>query len=130
MVISFTIAAPYRGAAPRGRPHPCHEHHHPDPTPPPGLFFKELFRDAGRQRSDSTTFSRRQRSTTSSAPSADKLWDQLDREDPDQSSRAPASRRGSETASAVVESPGLVSEHLTGTTRRERTGAPSEHFNR
>ncbi|MEU5726333.1 transposase [Micromonospora sp. NPDC047738] len=47
------IAVPYLGAAPRGRPHPCYEHHRPDPTPPPG-FLKELFRDAGRQRSRQT----------------------------------------------------------------------------
>src|SRR5215813_4736923 len=42
MVISFTIAAPYRGAAPRGRPHPLPR------TPPPRsdtasrISFKEL----------------------------------------------------------------------------------------
>jgi hypothetical protein len=48
-------------------------------------FFKELSGDAGRQRSDSTTVPRRPRSTSSSVPSADKLSDQIDREDPDQS---------------------------------------------
>src|SRR6266568_3933870 len=99
MVVSFMIAAPYLGAAPCGRPHPCyehHHHHHPDPTPPPGFLSKNFSgnfsRDAGRQRSDSTTVSRRLRSTTSSAPSADKLWDQIDREDPDQSSAHAAIR--------------------------------------
>nr|WP_241825293.1 transposase [Micromonospora sp. CB01531] len=47
------IAVPYLGAAPRGRPHPCYEHHRPDPTPPPG-FLLRTFRDAGRQRSRQT----------------------------------------------------------------------------
>src|SRR5262249_14495003 len=42
MVVSFTIAAPYLGAAPGGRPHPCYEHHHPDPTPPPGLLSQNF----------------------------------------------------------------------------------------
>src|SRR6266436_6481070 len=43
MVVSFMIAVPYLGAAPCGRPHPCYEHHHPDPTPPPGLLSKNFF---------------------------------------------------------------------------------------
>src|SRR5215469_8578196 len=35
------IAAPYLGAAPCGRPHPCYEHHRPDPTPLPD-FVEEF----------------------------------------------------------------------------------------
>src|SRR5215470_8723092 len=42
MVLSFMTAAPYLGAAPCGRPHPCYEHHHPDPTPPPGFLSKNF----------------------------------------------------------------------------------------
>ncbi|MEU6409149.1 hypothetical protein [Microbispora sp. NPDC046933] len=41
MVVSFMIAFLHLGAAPCGRPHPCYEHHHPDPTPPPD-FFEEI----------------------------------------------------------------------------------------
>src|SRR5215475_6336986 len=82
MVISFMIAAPtlapplVGGLTPATNTTAPIRHRLPD-------FFQRTFRDAGRQRSDSTTVSRRQRSTTSSAYSADKLWDQIDREDPD-----------------------------------------------
>jgi hypothetical protein len=39
MVVSFMIAVPFALVPPpRGRPHPCYEHHHPDPTPLPGFL--------------------------------------------------------------------------------------------
>src|SRR5580658_6522563 len=42
MVVSFMIAIPLPAATPRGRPYPCHEHHRPDPTPPPGFLGRTL----------------------------------------------------------------------------------------
>src|SRR6516225_695472 len=72
MVVSFMFAAPYLGAAPCGRPHPCYEHHRPDPTPLPGLL-RRIFRDAVVIEPTARQVSRRLRSTSSSAPSADKL---------------------------------------------------------
>src|SRR5262249_6389980 len=62
-------------------------------TPPPrsdtsSRTSLKNFRDACRQRSDTTTVSRRLRSTSSSAASADKLVYQVDREDSDQWWRA------------------------------------------
>jgi len=51
----------------------------PDPTPPPG-FLSRTFRYAGGKRSDSAMVPGRLRSTSSCVPSADDLWDQIDRE--------------------------------------------------
>src|SRR4030081_3217734 len=36
------IAVPLPRRRPRGRPHPCYEHHRPDPTPPPGFLSKNF----------------------------------------------------------------------------------------
>src|SRR6266852_7965753 len=91
VIVSFMIVVPFSfGFAPLGRPsraaaHPCHEHLHPDPTPPPGFLSRTVWY-AGCKRSDSPTVSGRLRSTSSCAPSADELWDQIDREAPDSSS--------------------------------------------
>src|SRR6266704_1707720 len=84
--VSFIIAVAFS----LGRPswaasHPCHEHLRPDPPTPPG-FLSRAFWYAGCKRSDSATVSGRLRSTSSCAPSADELWDQIDREAPDSSS--------------------------------------------
>src|SRR6266566_9536608 len=92
MVVSFTIVVPFsttpsssvvaliRGR-PRGRLHPSYERLCPDPTPPPDLF--EDFWYAGCQRSTARRLEATALHFLMCASSADELWDQIDREDPD-----------------------------------------------
>jgi len=94
MTVSFMIAVPFS----QGRPSwaasdPCYERLRPDPTPPRGLLPGDLLvrpLPAIRQRDgpsgDCADFLMR-------APGPDELRDQVDREDPDQSSAAVTARR-------------------------------------
>src|ERR1700722_1330930 len=92
MVVSFMIAVPFFLGPSWAASHPCYEHPGRDPTPPRG-FLSTTFWYASCERSDTAPVSGPLRSTSSCAPSANELRDQIDREAPDRSPHMPRPAR-------------------------------------
>src|SRR5262249_41508189 len=93
MVVSFMIAVLFNWGPPlAGGRSPRNEHLRPDPPPPRGLL-PGTFWYAGCKRSGSATVPRATALTSSCARGPDERRDQVDREDPDQSSAAITARR-------------------------------------